>query len=71
MTVSVPVAVFMRMLVIVRVTVLLRMIMVMRVAVAMIAFPAIRKVYIKLYAINRTFLPAISAKGIALELEFF
>ena len=63
------VTVFMGMLVIVRVAVLVRMIM--RMAVAMIAFAAIRQMHIKLHPINRTFLPAISAKGIALELEFF
>ena len=39
--------------------------------VAVVAFTTARKVYIKLYSINRTFLPAVGAERIALELEFF
>ena len=69
MTIITAMAVLMGMFVVMRVAVLVRMIM--RMAVAMIAFAAIRQMHIKLHPINRTFLPAISAKGIALELEFF
>ena len=45
--------------------------MIMRMTVAMVAFAIIRKVYIKLYAINRALLPAIGTECIAIELQLF
>ena len=45
--------------------------MIMRMTVAMVAFAIIRKVYIKLYAINGTLLPAIGTECIAFKLELF
>ena len=67
MAITAPVAMLMGM--IVRVAVFVGMIV--RMTVAMIALATIRKVYIKLYAINRALLPAIGTECIAIELELF
>ena len=69
MAIAAAVAMLMGMLV--GVTVFVGMIMVMRMTVAVISFTTVRQMHIKLYSINRAFLPAIGTECIAIELELF